>query len=482
MLRRDVGLLPRRAHDVVVVGGGIHGATAAWEAASRGLSVALVEAADFGAGTSWNSLKTIHGGLRHLQRLDIAGLRESARERRALLTIAPALVRPLAFLAPAYGHGAKGRAAFRIGLAVADLIAFDLTRGVGSASLPRSRTLTAAEVAARVPGLDGGAVNGGALWWDAQVDSGERLLLAFLHAAADAGALVANRVEATGVLRDGDAVGGIVARDGLTGRTIEIRGRVVLNTAGPSVGVLMRAAGISRPGPPALRAVNLVLRRAIVRDVAVGARSGGRYLFAVPWRDRTIVGTGYGSAATPGPELAAEFLADAARAFPWTGLERADVALVHEGLVPATGAGGTPATRSRIVDHDADDGVRGLLTVVAAKYTTARAVAEGAVDAVQERLEIPRSPSRTSVTLLPRARRLEGSLKDRARQAVQEEMALSLSDVVLRRLDLGTVGEPAVEEVETVAAVMFHELGWDAARLAAERASLAAFYAARRLV
>src|SRR5207245_3611079 len=92
MLRRDLAALASREHDVVVVGGGIHGAAAAWEAASRNLSVALLEAHDFGAGASWNSLKTIHGGLRHLQRLDVAGLRESARERRALLAIAPDLV------------------------------------------------------------------------------------------------------------------------------------------------------------------------------------------------------------------------------------------------------------------------------------------------------------------------------------------------------------------------------------------------------
>ena len=90
VLRRDLHTLTHRTHDVVIVGGGIHGAAAAWEAASRGLSVGLLEADDFGGGASWNSLKTIHGGLRHLQRLDVAGLRESARERQALMAIAPA--------------------------------------------------------------------------------------------------------------------------------------------------------------------------------------------------------------------------------------------------------------------------------------------------------------------------------------------------------------------------------------------------------
>lgn len=482
MLRRDLDLLVRRAHDVVVVGGGIHGAATAWEAASRGLSVALVEASDFGGGASWNSLKTIHGGLRHLQRMDVAGLRESARERRALMTIAPELVRPLAFLAPARGHGVRGRLALGAGLAAADLATVDLTRGPGAGRLlPRGRTLSAAEVAARVPGLDGAAPSGGALWWDAQVDSSERLVLAFLHAAADAGAVVVNRMEATGVLRGGEVVHGVTARDALTGRTVEVLGRSVVNSGGRGGGDLIRAAGIVRRPTPMLRAVNLVLRRPIVGDTAVGSQSGGRYLFAVPWRDRTIVGTGYGPEEAPLPELAAGFLAEAACAFPWAGLEKADVALVHEGLVPAKGRGGALVTRSRVVDHEMDDGVPGLLTVVAAKYTTARAIAERAVDAIQERLDRPRVPSRTSITPLPAARLLGGPLKDRVRRAVQEEMAHSLADVVLRRLDLGTAGEPPVEDVETVAGVLFHELGWDAARLAAERADLAAFYAARRL-
>jgi len=111
-VKRDLALLVGREHDLLVVGGGIHGAAAAWDAAQRGLSVALVEAADFGSGTSWNSLKTIHGGLRHLQRADVPGLRESVRERRALLRIAPAIVRPLPFVATACGRtgGCRGDA------------------------------------------------------------------------------------------------------------------------------------------------------------------------------------------------------------------------------------------------------------------------------------------------------------------------------------------------------------------------------------
>lgn len=480
MLRRDLDLLGRRAHDVVVVGGGIHGAAVAWEAAARGLSVGLVEAGDFGGGASWNSLKTIHGGLRHLQRLDIAGLRESARERRALLTIAPGLVRPLGMLALASGRGRTGRRALGIALAATELLSRDGARGVAT-PLPRGRTLAEAEVLAEVPGLLA-APEGGALWWDAQVESSERLVLGFLHAAADAGAVVANRVEATELLRDHEGVvQGVVARDVLTGARLELRAAVVVNAAGPAFARLLGPPGLRTPKLCAARAVNLVLRRPITREVAIGARTGGRFLFAVPWRGRTIVGTGYGPETTAAPELAAAFLADARRAFPWAGIEKDDVALVHDGLVPARGAPDRPLTRSRLVDHDAEDNVPGLLTIVAAKFTTARAIAEQAVDLVAERLERPPVPSRTATTPLPEARLLDGPLREGVRFAVQKEMALSLEDVVLRRLDLGTAGEPSGEDVGAVASVLAHEFGWDLARIGAEQAALAAFYAARRV-
>src|SRR5947209_17274484 len=122
---RDVAALESRAFDVLVIGGGIVGAATAWDATQRGLSVALVEAGDFGGGTSWNSLKTIHGGLRHLQHLDVPGVRESVRERRALLTIASPIVEPLSFVVPARGAGSRSPLALLVALRVYDLLSRD---------------------------------------------------------------------------------------------------------------------------------------------------------------------------------------------------------------------------------------------------------------------------------------------------------------------------------------------------------------------
>ncbi|MFI4947109.1 MAG: FAD-dependent oxidoreductase, partial [Burkholderiales bacterium] len=233
-MRRELEALEAREWDVLVVGAGIHGAAVAWDAAQRGLATALVEREDFGSGTSWNSLKTIHGGMRHLQRLEIGSLRESARERSTLLRIAAPLMAPLPFFVPCYGYGARGRTALAIGLALNDALTRDRNRGLPpERSIPDGRTIGAAEALRLLPGLEPRCLTGGALWHDAQLRSSERLLLAFVHAAADSGAAVANHAEAVELLRAGERIAGAAVRDALTGRTLEARARMVVNAAGP---------------------------------------------------------------------------------------------------------------------------------------------------------------------------------------------------------------------------------------------------------
>ena len=476
-MKRDLAALAAREHDVLVIGGGIHGVAAAWDAAQRGLKTALVEADDFGAGTSWNSLKTIHGGLRYLQTADLARVRESVRERSALLRIAPALVKPLSFVIPTYGHGLKGREALAVALWINERLSGDRNQGLPPEQrIPAGRSLSPEELRRRAPGVPEANLSGGALWTDAQVESSERLTLGFVRAAVEAGARVANHAPVTGFVRDGARIAGVQVRDEEAGVTLEVRARVVLNAAGPGMDAVLALAGLARPKVPLLRALNLVLKRAIVREHALGASSGGRFLFAVPWRDRSIIGTDYGAIETPAAEQAARFLDECARAFPWAGLTRDDVALVHRGLVPGTDATRL-ATRHLLVDHQAD-GADGLVSIQGVKYTTARGVAEEAIDLVERRLGHPRVACRTAETPLAHARPLEGSLEERTRVAVRDEMACALADAVLRRLDLGTAGPPAQADVDEVARVMAVELGWSDARLAEEKRALADTYRA----
>jgi glycerol-3-phosphate dehydrogenase len=480
-LIRDLGALTAREHDVLVVGGGVSGAAIAWDAALRGLRVALVEASDFASGTSWNSLKTIHGGLRHLQRADVAAVRSSARERSALLRIAPALVRPLPFLVPTYGHGLRGREALAIALAACDALTADRNQGLDPAhAIPRGRVLSAAEVRALVPGLAPGGLTGGALWSDAQVESSERLVLAFVHSAAAEGAVAANYLAVSALTRDGSGrVTGAACRDALGGGTLAVRARVTINAAGPGIDAVLAAAGVPILRVPLLRAWNLVLRRVLVPGMAVGARADGRFLFLVPWRDRTIVGTGYEDAATPSGGVRA-FLSAAGRAFPWASIEAGDVTLVHEGLVPGTRGGASLWTGHRVRDH-ARDGAPGLISALGVKFTGGRALGEATVDAALRAMGRGRVASRTSTIALHRAAPVAGTLAEAARTVVREEMAVRLEDAILRRLDLGTAGPAPAEHITTVLDVMAAALGWDDARRRAERSALDAFYEGRRI-
>jgi glycerol-3-phosphate dehydrogenase len=227
-----------------------------------------------------------------------------------------------------------------------------------------------------------------------------------------------------------------------------------------------------------LRARNLVLDTPPPVPFAAGARTGGRFLFLVPWQGRTLVGTDYEPAESP-PSDPLEFLALARRAFPWAGLAEARVTLVHEGLVPGRGGPSGLSSRPRLHDHEAEDGLPGLVSLQGVKYTTARAVAERGVDVVLRRLGRPFVPSRTAETLLPAARVLSGDLEARARVAVRDEMALTLADAVLRRLDLGTAGAPAPPDLDVVCRVMAGERGWDARRQQEEREVLARAFPGR---
>jgi glycerol-3-phosphate dehydrogenase len=187
-----------------------------------------------------------------------------------------------------------------------------------------------------------------------------------------------------------------------------------------------------------------------------------------------MVGTGYEPADAPAPEAGIRrFFEDAVRAFPWAELRREDVGLVHVGLVPGTGGADGLWTRSFVVDHEDEHRVPGLLSIYGAKYTTARAVAEKAVDRTFARLGRRGPPCRTAETPLAEARILEGPLAERARHAARAEMALSLADAVLRRLDLGTAGPPPAADVDQVASALAAELGWDAAQVLAEKEALA---------
>jgi glycerol-3-phosphate dehydrogenase len=481
-MKRDPRALADGTWDVLVIGGGIHGACVAWDAVLRGLTVSLVEKADFASATSANTLKIVHGGLRYLQHGDYRRMRESIGERRALQRIAPPLVHPLPVVVPTSGHGRRGREILHVALALNDLISVDRNAGLDvEHHIPRGRTLSRAECLRLVPGLQAEGLTGAGIFHDAQVHDSERLVLAFLRSATKAGAEVANYAEVTTVRHDGHALMRVLVSDRVSGERFAIRARAVVNASGPWVDEVL---GLARPRPRLgtsfARAFNVVTRRLIATHaVALPTRDGARLLFVVPWREQSLIGTWYEPHhGRPGDVRITEgdvacLLQAINRAWPGPRLGLDDVRLVHRGLLPVIGAG--LARHGRIVDH-AHAGFPALFTVVGVKYTTARLMAERVVQRIVERLgrSAPRSASAeialdgTDPTDEVRAYLGAGEdagdpramLRAGVRHAIRTEMAQTLGDVVFRRTALGTAGDPGPDVLGAAARAAGVELGW----------------------
>jgi glycerol-3-phosphate dehydrogenase len=535
-MTRDLDRLTARTFDVLVVGGGIYGLTIAYDAAQRGLSVALVERNDFGSGSSFNHLRTIHGGLRYLQSLDISRARESIGERRTTARIAPQAVRPLSFAVPLYRSLMRGKMAMRVGFALDRIIAADRNRGVlASHRLPGGRVVSRSHAAQRFPGLRRQGLTGAAVFYDYVTTEPDRFTFSFALAAAEHGAVLANHVEAVAPLIDGTRVTGVSARDALGTRTIDIAARLTVNATGGHVDGLLKPLGIST-GIPMLKAMNLVTKRDAGDEALGGRSSSGRNLFLVPWRDRALFGTWEADRTcdpddtTVSERDVAAFIAELNQAFPALDLSLADVTLVHRGVMPAAVHGDRVGLEGheQIRDH-ATEGFDGLLSVAGTKFTTARGVAERVTDTVLSKLKQKPVPCRTATTPLP-----GGSLRDiglaiadarrefdqglptdtiphliaaygsryrdvmeiaaprpdwRTRLApdspvigaelvlaARKEMALTLADIVIRRTPLGALGHPGDGAVARAAAIVGGELGWSEDRRREEIAAVGAFY------
>ena len=530
LMTRDLDRLTARTFDVLVVGGGIYGLTIAYDAAQRGLSVALVEGNDFGGGASFNHLRTIHGGLRYLQSLDISRARESIRERRTTARIAPHAVRPLPFAIPLYRSLMRGKIAMRAGFAL------DRNRGVlSSHRLPGGRVVSRSHAAQRFPGLKRQGLTGAGVFYDYVTTEPDRLTFSFAVAAAENGAVVANHVEAIALLVDGKRIAGVSARDALGSRTLDIAARLTINATGGRVDGLLKPLGIST-GIRMLKAMNLVTRRDAGDEALGGRTASGRNLFLVPWRERALFGTWESGrtcepddASVPESDVAA-FIAELNQAFPALDLTMADVTLVHRGVVPAAVHGDRVALEGheQIRDHAAQ-GFDGLLTVAGTKFTTARGVAQRVTDTAFSKLGRKSAPCRTSTTPLPGgslrdiglaiadARRefdqglptdtiphliagygsryrdvmeIAGNRQDwRTRLApdspvigaelvlaARKEMAPTLADIVIRRTPLGALGHPGDAAATRAAAIVGDELGWSEDRRRQEIADVSAFY------
>jgi glycerol-3-phosphate dehydrogenase len=522
----SLGRMASEEFDILVVGGGVTGTGAAVDAATRGLTVALIEARDYAAGASSKSSKLIHGGLRYLEMLDFGLVREALRERKLLLTeLAPHLVRPVPFLWPLTHRGWE-RPYVGAGLLLYDSIG-------GRRAVPRARHLSRAGALRLAPALRPDALVGAVQFYDAQEDDA-RMVACLARTAAGHGAALATNVRMDGVRTEGQRVTGVTAHDLLTGADLGIRARRTVLATGAWTATAPWAIP-SGAGPAGAqdgrlqvrpsKGVHIVVPRDCIRmDTGLLTRTEKSVLFVIPWGDHWLIGdTDTEWPHDPGQPSASradlDYLLAKANAMLRRPLTHADIEGVFAGLRPlvAGGQGGDTTKLSR--EHTVSTIAPGLTAIAGGKYTTYRVMARDLIDVAASGLHAP--PSRTDAVPLVGAagyherwarrdqlataaglpgREIErllsryGSCIDdlfsliRARPelgqpvagadgylaaevvyACTHEGAVRLDDVLARRTRAAIeVRDRGLAAVPHAAALMAPELGWDAARTGQE--------------
>jgi glycerol-3-phosphate dehydrogenase len=537
--------------DLVVIGGGITGAGVAFDAAARGYSVALVERADYAAGTSSRSSKLVHGGLRYLQNFDLGLVREALLERQLMVALAPHLVHPLALVVAAF-NGERPDRRMGVGLNLYDVMSVERLRrparprlrGRGGGGGPptsvaadfadwspeRHRIISGEEVLELVPALAARAPTAGYLFYDCQTDD-VRLVLTVLGEAERFGAVCANGVEVTELVRDGAGrAAGVRVR--CDGGGFVVRAANVVNATGVWADRLRPQelhdeAEVPRIRPS--RGTHITLRHEDLPLAAGGAivpAGGGRSIFALPWLGRTLLGTtdndfegALDDHHVPPAEQDIAYLLDAANEYFGTSLQAADLTGAYAGVRPLISTGDPKKSVDISRKAELYETSSGMVTITGGKLTTWRRMAKMTVDRLVER-EARDAPCRTheiplgasvAIADLPRingvptlayaalagryghaahdvlavarerpqlARPIVDELPDLLAEVVfaaRREQARSLGDVLLRRTRLGLLAGREIaaggEAARRVAEALAPELGWDEAAITAQLAA-----------
>lgn len=523
MSTRDMKEAASTAFDVIIIGGGIIGTGVARDAAMRGLKAALLEKEDFCYGTSAESTRLIHGGLRYLEMYDFGLVREDLREREILLRIAPHLVFPLPFLLPMYSKGFIYRNKLRMGMILYDVLSFDK-------SLPNHRFLSRAEALDHAPTLDPRGLQGALLYYDAAAPRTERLCLENALDASLHGATVLNHVEVTGLLREGGRTAGVRAVNRLTGEQIELQAPVVINATGPWMNEAAELLGI-RGGEiiRTTKGIHLVSPKVSSDAIVLFAERDGRLYFVIPWLGYSYVGTTdtdyNGDMDTVhATREDVEYLQNAVRAaFPeqdWDTVYYTTAGV--RSLMKVEGVSESKVSRKHVIlDHGKRDGIPGLFSLVGGKLTAYRGISEDLVDAACKFLGVEASSTTADMPLpgghtgsfeqylamqteavgrypldaeqIEHLVKLYGSrytevadltldepeLGERISpahpdpiaqvvHAVRQEWAFTLRDYMLRRSDIGLLADQGRDAAEPVAQRMAELLGWDQERVGRE--------------
>jgi glycerol-3-phosphate dehydrogenase len=381
--RADLIRLRQETFDILVIGGGVTGAGIALDAATRGLTVALVEQRDYAAGTSSRSSKLIHGGLRYLEQMNFSLVREALKERGLLLNeLAPHLVRPVSFLYP-LKHRVWERAYVGTGIAMYDTIG-------GAKQLPRHQHLSRRKATQLIPSLRPDALTGAIRYYDAQVDDA-RHTMEIARTAAAYGATTTISTRVVDLLREGERVVGARVRDQESGDEFDVRARQVINATGVWTDEIQELVGRGRIHVRASKGIHLVVPKDRIHgDSGMILRTTTSVLFVIPWGRHWLIGTtdtdwnlDLAHPAASASDI--QYLLDQVNKVLTTPLTHEDVEGVYAGLRPLL-TGESEATSKLSREHAVAQTVAGLITIAGGKYTTYRVMAKDAVDAAARNL------------------------------------------------------------------------------------------------
>lgn len=428
--------------DIIVIGGGATGLATAWDAASRGLEVALLEANDFAEATSSRSTKLVHGGVRYLQKGEIPLVREALHERSLLLENAPEFCRPIRFALPA--HAPLARYYYRFGMLLYDLLA-------GDQNIQTADLLNRAELAKTLPAYHLPKAKGGIAYTDGQFDDAA-LAIATAQCINHSGNLAINHTKCTGLTETNKKITAITATDQETGESWQMQTKAVINATGifadqfrtenktPIHWKMQTSRGAHIVCPGNLLGSNNALIIPKTKD--------GRVLFAIPWKAHTIIGTT--DVPTDQPILHPEptqqeidfITEEAQRAFP---LDTSQITATFAGLRPLVSKAGVKNTAKLSRKHIIDSAPNGLVSILGGKWTTARRMGQDAIDHVTKIHNIPTKPSQTHhqkltehgahppLTNLDQAP-TQDQLETLTQQSYQHLYARTPEDILARRL------------------------------------------------
>ncbi len=508
-MKRNFNDIEGKPFDLIIVGGGIIGASIARDAAMRGLKTLILEKDDFACGTTSRSTRLIHGGFRYLQHFEFGLVREDMREREILLHIAPHLVHPLPFLIPL--TKSTDRFIMSMGTLLYDILSYDK-------SVPGRKHYSRATTQKMEPNMQLDNLRGSDLYYDCQIWFTERLCLENIISAVENKAVALNHAKVIGILKDGNTVRGVKVKDLLSGKEYDVPSRMVVNAAGHWMDAI---CGMVYGAPKKMvrrsKGVHLLTPRLSNNALVLYAKSDGRLWFVTPWGKYSLVGTTDTDYTKDLEAVYAEkedvhyIMHEAQRVFP--SLKMEDIYYTYAGLRSLPDSGdekpGSVSRAHKTIDHEKQDNIKGMVSVLGGKITGGRGIAEEITDLVCKKLDF-KEPCKTGITPLPGApmvvkedlekytketgmdpetiaylaslygagftKILDLAEKDsRGKQAlcphakditaqiwyaVAEESAITVSDFIFRRSGLGLMECQGLDAVDAVAKEMARLLGW----------------------